>query len=1053
MKQFMRKLAYLLLSICISAGIATAQSGRTVTGVVKDDNGKPVADASVVVKGTVLGTTTDTKGAFTINSVPASAKTLEISSFGFETQTVSIGTGTVSVTLKSSTDEQLGEVVVSVPYGTVKKKAFTGSETTVSATSIKKQQVTSVSKVLEGLVPGLQATNGGGAPGSGAGILIRGIGSYSGSSAPLYVVNGTPYDGSISSISTDDIETVTVLKDASAAALYGSRAANGVIMITTKSGKKGKANVSVTVRQGFMSRGIPEYDRIGQKEYYEMTWEAIRNAQVYGANMVDPVTAGQTASQQLIGGGLIYNAYNVANNVLVDPTTGKLNPAASLRWTDSWEKELFKVAPRTNVNINVSGGDGKSDYFLSLGYLKEDGTVKYTNYERYNLRMKVNTQATEWLKAGIELDGAMSSRKDAIGQSGGTDGSSAFFFSRNVAQIYPVYEYDPVTGAPVIDPITGKQRWDWGGNGSNMGTRPYLGNVNPLGALILDDRSSAVFNGNANTYIEIKFLKDFKFKTNFGMNLYDSRSTSYQNNQFGDASINGGRSTKGFDRQVSYTLNEVLSWAKSYGNHNISALAGHENYKYKYNALSANKQGFQFPGQTELNNGTEIFDQPESYEDNHRIESYFANVQYNYNQKYLLSASYRTDGSSRFRKEIRWGNFYSAGAGWMISQEDFMKNVNWINDLKFKVSYGEQGNEDIGVFYPYKLYYYADGIGGYTPPSRPAATNLKWEGNRTFNIGFDFAFFKRRLQGTIEYFSRISNDLLFDVPQPISTGYLTSFQNIGALKNSGIELQLGYNVMRKKNFDWRVDLNLTHYKNKFTKLPPGQSINGIVTGTKKLMEGRSMYDFWLKEFAGVNAATGEAMFYKDVLGTDGKPTGERVLTNNWTEGSYYYNGSAIPDFYGGLTNSFRYKNFDLSFLFTFSYGSKFYDGNYGGLMHVGEFGQAWSTDILKRWQKPGDITNVPRVQNGSQATQGGTSTRFLMDGSYLNFKNITLSYTLPKNVTNKLKISGAQVFGNVDNVVLFAAKKGMNPQLNFSGVSDATYPPFRTVTFGINVNL
>ncbi|MBX2930789.1 MAG: TonB-dependent receptor [Chitinophagaceae bacterium] len=1051
----MRKLAYLLLSICISAGIATAQSGRTVTGVVSDDNGKPVADASVVVKGTQLGTTTDAKGSFTIHSVPASAKTLEISSYGYETRTVSIGTGTVSVTLKSSADEELGEVVVSVPYGIVKKKAFTGSETTVGATSIKKQQVTSVTKVLEGLVPGLQATNGGGAPGAGASILIRGIGSYSGSSAPLYVVNGVPYDGSISSISTDDIETVTILKDASAAALYGSRAANGVIMITTKSGKKGKAKVSVTVRQGFMSRGIPEYDRLDQKQYYEMTWEAIKNAQMYGANAADPVTAGQTASQQLIGGGLIYNAYNVANNVLVDPVTGKLNSAASLRWTDSWEKELFKVAPRTNVNVNVSGGDGKSDYFLSLGYLNEDGTVKYTNYKRYNLRMNVNTQATEWLKAGIEIDGAMSSRSDAIGQGGGTAGSSAFFFSRSVAPIYPVYEYDPITGAPVMDPITGKQRFDWGGNGSNMGTRPYLGNVNPLGALVLDDRSNSVFNGNGNTYLEIKFLKDFKLRTSFGMNIWSARSTTYQNNQFGDASVNGGRSTKSFETQISYTINEVLSWAKSYGNHNVSALAGHENYKYKDNYVSANKQGFQFPGQTELNNGSDIFGQPSSGEDHHRMESYFANVQYNYDQKYLFSASFRTDGSSRFRKAIRWGKFYSVGAGWMISQEDFLKNVNWINELKFKVSYGEQGNENIGLFYPYRLYYYANGVGGYTPPSRPAATDLKWEGNRTFNIGFDFAFFKRRLQGTVEYFNRVSNDLLFDVPQPISTGYLSAFQNIGTLKNTGIEIQLGYNIIRKKNFDWRADLNLTHYKNKFTKLPPGQRENGIVSGTKKLMEGRSMYDFWLVEFAGVNAATGEAMFYKDVLGTDGKPTGQRVLTNSYSEAanSRGYHGSAIPDFYGGLTNSFRYKNFDLSFLFTFSYGSKFYDGNYSNLMHIGEFGQAWSTDILNRWQKPGDITNVPRVQNGVQATQAGTSTRFLMDGSYLNFKNITLSYTLPKNVTDKLKISGVQIFGNVDNVVLFSAKKGMNPQLNFSGVNDATYPPFRTVTFGINVNL
>jgi TonB-linked SusC/RagA family outer membrane protein len=1048
----MRQILLLLLSVVLGVGQLAAQT-KTISGKVTDAAGSPLPNVSVVVKGSTVGTSTKSDGTYSI-TVSAQAKTLVFSSVGLEPVEVSIGSKTSIDARLTNEVKELTEVVVQVPYGTVKKTAFTGSEATVTAQSISKQQVTSVTKALEGLVPGVIATNGGGAPGTGASILVRGIGSYSGSSSPLFVLNGVPYDGPISSISTDEIEAVTVLKDAAAAALYGSRAANGVVMITTKKGKRGKSAVSATVRQGFMSRGIPEYDRVDQKEYYELMWEATRNSFVYASNQ-SFATAGVNASQQLTDGNhLVYNAYDVPGNQLVDPVTGKLNPNAKLRWTDSWEDELFRSASRTNVNVNISGAGDKSDYFLSFGYLNEEGTVKYTGYKRYNARINLNTAPTSWLNSGLNIDGAFSERKQAVGETGGTAGSNSFFFSRGVAPIYPVFEYNPVTGAPLYDSIIGGRKHDWGGNGSNMGTRPYLANVNPLGSLLLDDRSTKTLSVNANAYMEVKFLKDFSFKTTMGINLWDDNATTFQNSLYGDASANGGRSTKNSDRQLSLTINEVLTWNKTFGSHSLRALAGHENYKYQYNLVSANKQGFQFPGQSELDNGTEIFGQPSSYQLDHRIESYFAGVNYDYDEKYLFSASYRTDGSSRFSDSVRWGNFYSAGIGWRISAEDFLKNVDWLNELKFKASYGEQGNENLGdLYYPYKLWYYADGTGGYTTPTRPASPGLKWEGNKTFNVGFDFSVFSNRLQGTVEYFNRISDDLLFDVPQALSTGNLRAYQNIGTLKNTGIELQLGYNAIRGKDFDWRVDLNLTHFKNKFTKLPPKQTETGIIDGAHKLMPGRSRYDFWLREYAGVDASTGEALFYKDVLGSDGKPSGERVLTNNIAQASYYYKGSAIPDVTGGLVNSFRYKNFDLSFLLTFSYGGKFYDGNYASLMHTGAYGQAWHSDIAQRWQKPGDVTNVPKIQNGTQATQDGGSTRFLMDGSFLNVKNITLSYTLSKNIANRMHVSSVQFFGNVDNAYLFTAKKGMDPQRAFGGTADASYPPFRTITFGLNVSL
>lgn len=1049
----MRKLAYLLLSICISAGIATAQSGRTVTGVVKGDNGKPVADASVVVKGTTIGTTTDTKGIFTLKSVPASATTLVVSSTNFESTEVAIGSGAVSVTLKATSDE-LGEVVVTVPYGTQKRTTFTGSANTVSAATINKQQVTSVTRVLEGLVPGIQATNGGGAPGSGASVLIRGIGSVNASSSPLYVVNGVPYDGSISAIASEDIESIDVLKDAAAANLYGSRAANGVIMITTKRGK-GAPSLQGSIRQGFMARGIPEYDRVGAADYYELFWEAYRNSYVYAGGQ-SFAQAGVNATNVLTGSsGLVYNAFNVPGNQLVDPVTGKLNPNAQLLWNESWSDALFRTASRTNANVSISGSSDKANYYVSGGYLNEEGSAKFSGYKRYNFRATVDIKANSWLKAGINIDGTSDKREGLF--AGGTATSNPFYYSRQMGPIYPVYQRDLTTGAIVKD-ADGNPVLDFG-TPAQMGARPYAANSNLVGTLSLDKREQKRLNGNFNPYVEISFLKDFTFRTQMGLNYFSIDALTYQNNQYGDAANVQGRATFTTQTQFSLTANQILKWSKDFKKHNVGVLLGHENYKYKESYLSATKTGFAYPGQTALNNGATVEDPPSNAIDEETMESYFGGVNYAYDGKYLASASYRRDASSLFAPDVRWGSFYSFGLGWRISQESFLKNVSWINDLKLKLSYGESGNKSIydengnKLFYQYKDYYYADGLGNFAPPSRLANPNLKWEKNVALNYGVEFTLFKRRLQGTIELYDRRSSDLIFGRPVDPSIGAGSSIlENIGQIKNTGIEIQLGYNVVKRKNFDWRVDFNISSFKNTITKLPPRQRANGIIKGTKKLMEGKSIYDFWLKEFAGVSASTGRALYYKDVLGTDGKPTGDRTITDDITLASYYYvGGSAIPKFMGGITNSFRYKNFDLQVLLTYSYGGRFYDANYASIMHYGSAGTALHTDALQRWQKPGDVTNVPRLQNASG--QEGASSRFLLDASYLNVKNITLSYTLPNNVANKVRVKGAQFFVNVDNAFLLTAKKGSDPQQSFSGVTDATYPPFRTFTVGATIKL
>lgn len=1042
-----------LLCLCLGLQQVMAQTQKTVTGKVTDEQGKPVAAASVQVKGNgKIGTTTGNDGTFRL-SIPQNANTLVISLIGYKQAEVTVGSsGTVSVQLSVDAGS-LDEVVVTVPYGTIKKTAFTGSENTITSKQIEKQQVTSITKTLEGLAPGVMATNGGGAPGSNASVVLRGFSSITQGSGPLYVLNGIPYDGSLTSIAPEDIESVTLLKDATASALYGSRAAGGVIMIQTKSGKKGRPAVNARVTQGVLTRGIPEYDRLGPKEYYELMWEATRNSFQYGQGL-SAAASGQLASQQLTDANhLVYNAYNVPGATLVDPVTGKLNSSAQLLWNESWEDALFRAASRTNATLSISGASDKTNYYLSANYLNEQGIMKFTDYKRYGFRATVNTAANEWLNAGITIDGAYYDRNDVLGTGAST--SNPFYYTRNMGPIYPVYRHDLTTGAYIDS--AGQHTLDWG-IPSQMGARPYAANSNLLGSLALDRRQAHVFNGNAQPYVEIKFLKDFSLRTNVGINLNENNGLTYQNNQYGDAATVQGRGIVSSSRNFSTTINQLLNWNHQYGSHSVRALAGHESYKTTQFSLSATKTGYSFPGFYELNNAGTNEGTPSSSTDVATIESYFGQVNYEYDGKYLANVNARRDGTSRFASNVRWGNFYSAGAAWRISREDFLKNVNWMNDLKLKASYGQVGNQDIANFYNYVDYYYANGLGQYAPGTLQANPNLRWEKSIKFNVGADFSLFKSRIQGSIEYFRNTNSDLLMLVTLPTSSGaaaggYINVYQNIGGSRNSGVELQLGYNAIRRRNFDWRIDLNLTHLKNVVTgTYPAAEKTGGFVNGTKKVSTGFDQYSFWLKEYAGVDAATGEGLWYKDVLDASGKATGERILTNDISKASFYRMGSAIPKFNGGLTNSFRYMNFDLSVLLTFAYGGKVYDGNYAGLMHLGSYGNAWSTDILQRWQKPGDITNVPKIQN-AVAGQEGVSSQWLLDGSYLNVKNITLTYSLPATVAKRMHVAGMSVFGNIDNAWLFTAKKGMDPQRAFTGTSDATYPPFRTVTFGVNVSL
>lgn len=1043
-----QKLLSILLLCTLLIGTAFAQS-RTITGTVTStEDGLTLPGVSVTVQGLNIGTQTNANGTYSL-SIPSEANVLVFSFVGFTTQTVAIG-NSVSIDVALEPDLQtLEDVVVQIPYGSIKKTAFTGSESTIGSKSFEQQRVTSFTRALEGLVPGIVATSGGGQPGTNADIQIRGVGSVNASSGPLYVLDGVPYSGSNVSLSTDDIESVTVLKDASATALYGSRAANGVIMIQTKRGRSQKAKITANIRTGFQNRFLPEYSRVNSQQYYELMWEATRNRLAAAGNSMEE--AGRLASTQLIP-GLIYNNTNVPNNEVVLPT-GEFNPAARVLYQDNWQDALFQTKLRQDYNLNAVGGSDAGNYYISLGYIKEPGLVKFSEYERFTGRISADANVSTWLKTGLSIDGALGQTNQFVNE--GTATTNPWYYTRMMGPIYPVWLRD-ANGGFVTDPVTGGRALDWG-IPSQRGTRPYAGNSNLLGSLALDDRSNNSGNINANTYIEAKFLNDFTFRTVLGGNYQNIYGTTFQNPEFGDAANVDGRSTKSNNRYLSFTFNQTLSYDKDIDeNHHINVLVGHENYRYQRDYLTATRTGFPFPGTSELGPAATA-EGSNSYQHNHRIEGFFSRLMYDYQEKYLFSASYRRDGTSRFYKDSRWGNFYSIGLGWRISEEDFLRDVTWINELKLKGSYGETGNESIlsgssARYYGWQSLY-SLGMNNVTNPGAIISTlenrDLAWEKNASINIGADFALFNNRVQGSIEWYKKESSNLLFDVPLPMSTGISSITRNIGTMHNKGIDLQLGYNAIRTADVDWRIDLNLTHFKNKITKLAEENRENGIVSGSKKRVEGKGIYEFWLREFAGVDPQTGDALYY-----TGGNPdrSGERGTTNDITKGDYYFQGSAIPDFSGGLQTSVRYKNLDLSVMFTFQSGGKYYDSNYLSLMHPGTYGSHWSSDILKRWQKPGDITNVPRLQN-ALTTQNGASTRYLFNASYINFKNVTLGYNLPKDLLGQLGVSNARIFSSIDNVHMFNKRKGMDPQQSFSGTADFSYVPVRTFTFGLTVGL
>lgn len=1047
MRRFLLWLGLVMLSMQLMA------QQKTITGTVTDAAGKPIANASVLVKGTSIGTTTKTDGTYSI-TVPATARVLVISSIGNAAEEIAIGTRTTINTSLKADDKELDEVVV-VAYGTVKKKSFTGSSNKIKGEDISARPNTNIATALVGAAPGVQTNAGSGQPGAAPAVRIRGFGSVSASNDPLYVVDGVPYFGSIANLNANDIEDMTVLKDASSTALYGNRAANGVVMITTRKGKRGaKPQVTLTYNRGVTDRAIPEYDRVGAFDYYPVMWQAYRNSLVYRAtNPLPLATANQQATND-IRSLLAYNPFNVANNAIVG-TDGKLNPAAQLIYKPEdldWENSISRLGQRQDANITVSGGQDKMDYFMSLGYLEEKGYIIRSDYKRINGRLNINNQINSWFKTGLNLGGTFTKSNQAS-STGTTAFVNPFNFTRGIGPIYPIYAYDPNNaGAYLLDAL-GNRQYDYG-NLSALGlpNRPggSYGGRHITAETELNQQNFTRNFWSVRTYGEVKFLKDFKFTANIAVDITNQNDLSFGNKLVGDAAPNGSLS-KSNDKNTAYTFNQLLTYTKSFDRHNFDALIGHENVDETYESFSASRTNQIVSGNYDLVNFS-VPGSSTSVTDKRRTEGFFSRLNYDYDSKYFVSLNFRRDGASNFAKATRWGNFGGVGLAWRLDKENFLANSKTISTLKLRASYGTNGNNAGISFYAYQPLF-SLGFNNALEPgiiqSSLGNLGLEWEVNRKADVALEFGILKNRITGTIEYFSRVSNNLLFDVPLPLSSGVGSQTRNIGAMENKGIELNLNADVVRLKGFTWNVNLNITSLKNEITKLPQDE----IISGTKKLKVGYSLYDYWLREWQGVDPTDGAALYRADnpaLAGTRIRKAGDTVTTNQ-NNGRFHYNGSAIPDYYGSLTNTFTYKGIELTILTTFQKGGKVYDVTYAGLMDPGNYGAAVHADVLKAWKQQGDVTSIPRMDAGQRGISNAASDRWLTDASFINIRSMSVGYTFSPNVISKLNVKAMRFAVTAENLRIFTKRKGMNVEESFTGVTSQAFIPQRVVSAGINI--
>ncbi len=1059
-----KRLMMFLVGLFLSLGTALAQTEISGT-VVSSDDGQPVVGASILVAGTQTGTVTDVDGNFRL-SVRSGAK-LVVSYVGMLTKTVSASNG-MKVTL-SPDDKGLDEVVV-VAYGTAKRQSITGSVAVVDSKKISDRISTTVTGALEGSAPGVQVNNSYGEPGATPKIHIRGVGTLvSGADQPLYIVDGTPFEGNIAELNPSDIESMSVLKDASSAALYGNRAANGVVLITTKKAKfTTKPNITVKMDQGFYRRGIAEYDRLGPDQWMEASWQAMRNYALSGGIVTNDAAAAAYATQHLIPDYVKRNIYDAADGALFD-ANGKLTAKMRPGYDDlDWQKAVERTGHRQEYNLSAAVANDRYNIYSSAGYLNEQGYTLNSGYERFTGRINTNYHANKWLELGMNLSGT-SSVRSFNADANGTFFANPFYVTRYMTPVYPVYLHN-ADGTYVLD-ADGNKQYDT--------TSEYLNNRNLPYEMQMDmDRIRRnVLDGLI--YANVSLPYGFTLTGKVDLNHSNTNRQTYNNSVIGDGASNNGRLTERSNQYISYTGQELLNWNHNFDLHHIDVLLGHENYSWnrKYHRVM-NTNGA-INGLRALSNFVLNAD-TEGYFEDYRTESYLGRLRYNYDEKYFLDFSLRRDGSSKFHKDKRWGNFFSAGVNWNIKKEKFMEKVKWVDALRARASYGEVGNDAAVNLYGYQALYYITKNGGNPALVRQklAALDLKWETTQTFDFGVEGTLFDR-LNFSLGYFDKRSKDLLFEVRFPLSAGSyygndlienLTQYQNIGTISNRGFEIMLNGDVVRSKDWTWNLSFDATTLSNKVIKLPKGED---ILHGQQNYSEGHSAYEWYTYHFVGVDQMTGKSLYELDPKQeATAASAGDLVeingtkYTTSTSQALRKWAGTALPSVYGSFGTNLRWKDLSLSVLMTYSLGGKTMDGSYRSLMSTASASSssALHKDVLNSWTAaPNGMTatsadridpnGTPILDFNGSTDNNAVSDRWLTSSSYLIMKNIMLTYRLPKSLVTKWGLGGVSLKAGVENLFTLTSRKGLNPQYSFAGGSDDTYVSARVFNFGLTVDL
>ncbi len=1029
----MRKREFLLyIMLLCSMQFLQAQS-RIITGTVTAaEDGIKLPGVNVAVKGTTIGAITQMEGVYRIE-VPQNASSLVFSFVGMKQQEIPVGDKTIIDVILETDAVGIEEVMV-VAYSTVKRGDFTGSAQIVDGDKLLVPGAESLEKSLSGKVSGVRVSSSTGDPGSSGEIQIRGIGSINGSTTPLYVIDGIPVESGnfghyqkssniMSTLNSEDILSLTVLKDAAAASLYGSRAANGVVIITTKKGLSGKTKFEFKANTGWASMATNSYEVMSGPEYHKYEQKALENwaKSLYGL-LPGQDYYGNADTLAYYQGDIDY--YKSAYSSTIDSTVNT-----------NWRDVVYRQAKQSDYQLSAAGGTDKTQFYLGGGYSDYEGIINGSSFKRFTGRMNLNHNANNWLKFSLNQMLSYTNQKGYRDQTDQAQGIGTTSPLGTLLQANPT--------AP---------KYDENGNRYPESMFGYIGHPEDF----LDGKSQFVdtktYRSLTNGSVQVNFTPELSFKSSLGLDWIQAQNQEFWSPDSYDGEALGGLGERDLYTIANITSSNLLTYNKTFNEvHNFSAIFGFESNSIQQAYLQATATNYSNSKLPELASGQA--NSVTSEISTSTLLSYFGNLNYDYNDKYYLTGSIRTDGSSRLGIENRWANFWSASAAWRFGKESFLENSGVISDGKLRFSYGTNGNLPPFYYTHLALYSFSGGYGDNSAifVDSPGNAKLGWEKSNNMNVGLDLTFFKR-FGLVVEYYNKLTDDLLLNVPISYLTGFGETWQNSGSIKNNGVEVEFhSVNITSPAGFKWRTDFTLTTQKSTVESLPDGEDIIAGDGNLYKYSEGEDLYSFYLPTWVGVDPQTGYGYFLRD----PSLPDSPANRVRRYSDAQRSIVAKAYPDLIGGLNNSVSFKGLELDFLFTYQFGGNLFDYP-GYFMHsdgfrAGIFNSAKDVEG-NYWTKPGDIVDNPMPNYDDSNRPDRWSTRFIKSTDFVRLKEITLGYDLPSVLVDRMHVENIKVYAKGTNVWMWSKTKDIDPEVTLNGYRTVDTPLSRVWTLGVNLS-